>query len=163
MSENTFFWPENKTPFYRFVSNPVSDPVLDPDSNPDPKCLFRIRIRPKASDPYGSGSATLHKIGEIPEGTILDPQHGNKVACIEYKQKILKRSIYLPQKICPRLALAFLSGAYSAPFLPFFLRRNGDCVFCRRMSRRLVGGIVSAVGKPPAAQPAPGSLLTAAG
>ncbi len=31
------------------------------------------------------------------------------------------------------------------------------------MNRRLVGGIVSAVGKPPAAQPAPGSLLTAAG
>ncbi len=54
----TFFWPENKTPFYRFVSDPVSDQ----DSNPDPKCLFRIRIRPKVSDPYGSGSgsATLY-------------------------------------------------------------------------------------------------------
>jgi hypothetical protein len=144
--------------------DPVSDPVLDPDSNPDtnpdPKCLFRIRIRPKASDPYGSGSATLHKIGEIPEGTILDPQHGNKVACIEYKQKILKRSIYLPQKICP--GLAFLNRTDSAPSFPFFLRHNGG-VFRRRMSRRLVGGIVSAVGKPPAAQPAPGSLLTAAG
>ena len=25
--------------------------MLDPDSNPDPKCLFRIRIRPKVSDP----------------------------------------------------------------------------------------------------------------
>ncbi len=31
------------------------------------------------------------------------------------------------------------------------------------MSRRLVGGIVSAVGKPPPTQPTPGSLLTAAG
>ncbi len=40
LSEMTLFWPENKTPFYLFVSDPVSDP----DSNPDPKCLFRIRI-----------------------------------------------------------------------------------------------------------------------
>jgi hypothetical protein len=46
MSEITFLWPENKTPFYRFVSDPVSDPDSDPvsdsdpDSNPDPKCLF---------------------------------------------------------------------------------------------------------------------------
>jgi hypothetical protein len=64
------FWPKNKTPFYRFVSDPVSDPDSDPDSNPDsypdPKCFFldpyRIRIRPKVSDPYGSGSgsATLN-------------------------------------------------------------------------------------------------------
>jgi hypothetical protein len=43
-----FFWPKKKTPFYRFVLDPVSDPVSDSDSNPDPKCLFRIRI--------GSGS-----------------------------------------------------------------------------------------------------------
>jgi len=42
---------------YRFVSNPVSDP----DSNPDLKCLFLIRIRPKVSDPFGSGSPTLQK------------------------------------------------------------------------------------------------------
>jgi hypothetical protein len=59
--ETTLFWPEYKAPVYRFISDPDSDsnPVSDPDSNPDPKRLFRFRIRPKVSDPYGSGSATL--------------------------------------------------------------------------------------------------------
>ncbi len=54
LSEITFFWSENKTPFYLFVSDPVSDPVSDLDSNPDPKCLFRIRI--------GSGSGQKLRI-----------------------------------------------------------------------------------------------------
>ncbi len=54
----SFFLPEIKTPFYWFVSDPVSDAFSDPDSNPDPKCLFRIRIWPKVYDPYGSGSGS---------------------------------------------------------------------------------------------------------
>jgi hypothetical protein len=51
---NTFFWPENKTPFYRFVSDPVSDPDSNPDSNPDPKCLFRILTDPDPAKSFGS-------------------------------------------------------------------------------------------------------------
>jgi hypothetical protein len=60
--ETTLFQPENKAPFYRYFSDPVSDPDLDPDldpdSNPDQKRLFRFRIRPKVSDPSGSGSGS---------------------------------------------------------------------------------------------------------
>ncbi len=61
---NYLFWPKNKTPFYRLISDPVLDPVLNPDSNPE--CLFRIRIGSGSGQkfqPYGSGtgseSATL--------------------------------------------------------------------------------------------------------
>ncbi len=53
--------PEYKAPSFLFIS--------DPDSNPDPKSGSETgsemfisvpdRIRPKVSDPYGSGSATL--------------------------------------------------------------------------------------------------------
>ncbi len=64
MSEITLFWPKNKTPFYRFVLDPVSDP----DSNPDPKGLFRIRI--------GSGSGQKFRILTDPDP---DPQH-----CIQH-------------------------------------------------------------------------------
>ncbi len=37
------------------------DPDSNPDSRPERKRLFRfwVRIRPKVSDPYGSGFATL--------------------------------------------------------------------------------------------------------
>ncbi len=69
---NYLFWPKNKTPFYKFDSDPVSDSDLDPDSNPDsnpdPKWLFRIRL--------GSGSGQKFRILTDPVPVPdPDPQH----------------------------------------------------------------------------------------
>jgi len=50
---------------------PDSNPHSNQNSNPDPNCLFRIRIRPNVSDPYGSGSATLTKTFNLPARQIV--------------------------------------------------------------------------------------------
>ena len=51
---NFFIFAKLRASFNKFTHNL--------DTNPDSRPSFRIRIRPKVTDPYGSGSATLFKI-----------------------------------------------------------------------------------------------------
>jgi hypothetical protein len=84
-----FFWPENKTPFYRFVSDPVSDPVSD---------RFRIRIRIRIQNVYfGSGSDPdpAKSFGSLRIRFRKDPQHCCYSLICRYVLRFFKIILFL--------------------------------------------------------------------